>query len=144
MATSLETKLQTALQAATSITSLLASRSDGKAAIYDMQEVPGSAFPAITVLVVSIVNEYSTTVRLVNALCRVQFTIWDTNPERARTVETALVAFLDSFNAYDAVNAAKPRQPNWVAMRRQGGNAQTQPVTYWRIVDAFIWNNESL
>lgn len=143
MPTSLEAKLQTALQATTAITSLLASRADGKAAIYEMQENPGTTFPAITFMLISAVQQYSASQRMVNTPNRVQFTIWDSNPERARLVEAALITFFDSFNAYN-VGDSNPRQRNDVVMRRQGGNPQTQPVTYWRIVDAMIWNNETI
>ena len=143
MSTTLEAKLQTALQAYTAITSLLATRSDGKAAIYDMQENAGSALPAMALFVVSVVDQYSTTQLLITALYRVQFTIWANNPETARAVEQALRAFISVFNAYNAGDAS-PVQRNRVVNRHQSGQAQTQPITWWRIVDAFIWNNETI
>jgi hypothetical protein len=143
MATTLEVKLQTALQAYTAITSLLATRSDGKAAIYDMQENPGSALPAMALFVVSAVDQYSTTQLLITALYRVQFTIWANDPEVARSVERALRAFVSTFNAYNSGDN-NPRQRNWCVNRHQSGQAQTQPITWWRIIDAFFWNNETI
>ena len=142
MATTLEAKLQTAIQAYSALTSLLATRPDGKSAVYDMQEYQGSSFPAMTILVVSAVDQYSTTAVLITARYRVQFTVWDTDPQRARSVEAALRQFLTTFNAYNAGDF-NARARNEVVNRRQSGQAQTQPITYWRIVDAFIWNNET-
>ena len=143
MSTTLEAKLQTALQAYTPVTSLLAVRSDGKAAIFDMQEYQGTAFPAMTIVVVSALDQYSTTAVLITARYRVQFTIWATDAQTARAVEQTLRTFLTTFNAYNSGDTS-PIQRNQVVNRRQGGQAQTQPVTFWRIVDAMIWNNETL
>jgi|GEM_PF-3848315 len=143
MSTTLEAKLQTAMQAYTPLTSLLATRSDGGAAIFDMQELPGSAFPAITILVVSAIDQYSTAGLLITAEYRVQFTVWATDPQVARAVEQAIREFLTTFNAYNAGDNS-PIQRNQVINRQQRGQAQTQPVTFWRIVDAKIWNNELL
>jgi|SRR5579885_1384718 len=143
MANTLEVKIVNGMLAYSALTSLLATAPDGAAAIFEMQEYQGTTFPAITYMLVSAVPQYSSTTRLATLPCRVQFTIWANDPETARSVETQLLAWIDQFNAYDPTNAAKPRQPNEIVMRRQGGNPQTQPLTYWRIVDANIWNNES-
>ncbi len=145
MATSLEAKLQTALQATPAVTSLLSTRPDGKASIFEMQEYQGTAFPALVYFLVSAPNVYATLYRMQTVTSRVQFTIWDTDPERARQVEAALIAFLDTFNAVSPCTnfIGTVPQPVQVVNRRQGGNAQTQPLTYWRTLDAMILNNET-
>ena len=146
MSTTLETKLQTAMQATLALTSLLALRPDGKAAIFEMQEYQGTTFPSVTFQLISTVNAYATRYRMQTATSRVQFTVWDTDPERARSVETAIINFLDTFNAVSpATNfIGTVPQPVQVVNRRQGGNAQTQPLTFWRTLDAIILNNETL
>ena len=143
MATTLEVKIQNGAQAFTPLTSLLAARADGKAAIYEMQEYQGTAFPSLVFFLVSTVPLYGASFRPHQNRSRVQFTIWDTDPERARSVELALMQWLDQFNAWNAGDQ-NVLQRNQVVMRRQGGNPQTQPLTFWRIVDVFIWNNEDL
>lgn len=143
MATSLEVKLRTAALATPALTALLGT---SPFRWYDMQLDQNSTLPAVTIQAISIVNQYSLSVRLVNALCRVQFTIYDTDPERARAVEMAIVVFIDTFNAMNTSSAVS-RQANWVVNRRQGSpsqNAQTQPLTFVRSLDAMIWNNETI
>lgn len=139
MATSLEVKLRTAALATPALTSLLGTT---PFRWFDMQQVQSAPFPSVTVLLVSAVNMYSTNQRLASTRCRVQFTVWDTNAEEARTVENAIIAFLDGFDAMNLVPGVAPTQANEVVMRRQGGNPQTSPLTFWRIIDAMIWNNE--
>ena len=145
MSTTLEAKLQTAMQATPTLTSLLSQRGDGKASIFEMQEYQGTAFPSITYFLVSTVNAYGTLYRMQTATSRVQFTIWSTDPEVGRQVETALLNFLDTFNAVSpATNFIGPvPQPVRAVNRRSGGKAQTQPLTFWRTVDAMILNNET-
>jgi len=140
MATTLEVKLRTAASANAPLTALLGT---SPFRWYDMQEAQGGTFPSVTVQMIAAVNQYSLTQRLNNSHNRVQFTVWDTDPERARSVELAVLNFLDGFNAYNAGDQ-NPRQRNEVVMRRQGGNPQTQPLTFWRILDAYIWHNETL
>lgn len=142
-ATTLEAKIQTGVQAYAPLVAILAARPDGKAACYEMQEYEGQAFPSMTFLLVSTVPAYGAAFRAEVVRSRVQFTIWDTDPQRARSVETQLMNFLDQFNAWNAGDQ-NAIQRNQIAMQRQGGNPQTQPLTFWRITDAFIWNNQNL
>jgi hypothetical protein len=143
MASTLEAKIQAGVQAFGPLVAILAARPDGAAAIYELQEYQGTGFPSMTFFLVSTVTPYGNAFRSHIVQSRVQFTIWDTNPERGRAVETQLMAFLDQFNAYNAT-PANVQRPNTVVMRRQGGNPQTQPLTFWRMLDAMIWNNEDL
>jgi hypothetical protein len=140
MATSLEVKLRTAAAADTTLTGLLGTN---PFRWFESQFQQGTIFPEVTVLLVDTINQYSVTNLLSTALSRVQFTVWDTDPERARDVETAIVDFLVGFNAMNNSSAA-PIQANTVISRRQRGNAQTEPFTYQRILDAKIFNNENL
>lgn len=142
MATTLEVKLYNAAQANATLVSLLGS---SPFRWFDMQLDPAvqNPYPAVTVQLVSCVNQYSNTARLWTSQNRVQFTIWDTKAERARQVEMALLAFLDTFNAYNSGDQS-PIQRNQVVMRRQSGNPQPEPLIFWRIVDAMIWHNETL
>lgn len=141
MGTSIELKLRTAALATPALTSLLGT---SPFRWYDMQEAQNSPYPAITVLLVSAPSQYSNTARLINTRCRVQFTIRDTNAEHARTVENALLTFLDTFDAMNATPGLVSRQANEVINRRQGGNPNPDPLVFWRTVDAYIWNNESI
>lgn len=139
MTTSIETKLRTAAAATPALTAYLGT---SPFRWYDMQQSQGSALPSVVVLLVSAVDTYSTTARLATSLNRVQFTIWDTDPEEARAIEQALIAFLETFNAFSPVPGAAI-QPNRVVMRRQSGQPQTEPLIFWRLVDAMIYNNEN-
>ncbi len=97
----------------------------------------------VEVLRVSKTPQYSTTALLITAEYRMQFTIWDTNLDRARSVAAAIEQFLVTFNAYNSGDAS-PIQRNRVVNTRVGpSEAQTDPITYWITMDAFIWNNET-
>ena len=139
MSTSLEVKLRTAAAANPALVAFLGT---SPFRWYGPQEVQNAPYPNIAVQLISAVPQYSTAARLITCEYRVQFTIWDTNLAEARNVESALLSFLDGFNAYNAGDHS-PLQRNRVVNRRTGGNAQTSPTTYWRIVDAMIWNNET-
>lgn len=141
--TTLEVKIVNGVLAFSPLASLLATASDGQPAIFEQQEYQGTAFPAMTYVLVSTVPNYGASFRAHQVRSRVQFTIWDTDPERARSVESQLMAFLDQFNAWNSGDS-NPIQRNQVVMRRQGGNPETQPMTFWRMLDAYIWNNEDL
>lgn len=143
MSTTLEVKLRNAAQLNAGLTALLGAAGN-TFRWYDMQAPQGMQLPTVEVLLVSAVPQYSTVARLWTSLNRVQFTIRDTDAERARSVEAALMSFLDTFNAMNSVVGSTSIQANQVLNRRQGGNAQTAPVTYWRTVDVYIYNNETI
>ena len=140
MATSLEVKLRTAAAANPALSAALGTN---PFRWYGPQEIQGSVFPNITALRVSAPPQYSTTQRLITSRYRMQLTIWDTDLSRGFGVETALLAFLDNFNAYNTGDSSL-LQPNQVVNRTVGGNAETSPTTYWIRMDVFIWNNETL
>lgn len=141
MGTSLEQKLRTAAAANADLQALLGT---SPFRWYGPQAAQGAAQPLVEVLLVDAPPQYSTTQLLVTCRYRMQFTIWDTDLERARSVESAIIAFLVTFNAYNAGDSS-PIQRNEVVNRRSGrSQAQTDPITYWRTLDAFIWNNETI
>ena len=109
---------------------------------YDQQLNEGTSFPAVAAFVVSTVPQYATNARCITARYRVQFNVFDPNPQKARQVATAIAAFLDSFNAFSS-GSPVTQQPNQVVNQRDGGVAQTQPLTAMQIIDAHIWNNET-
>jgi hypothetical protein len=57
-------------------------------------------------------------------------------------VVEALLDFLKSFNPIGVSNL--PAYPNTVVGDRDGGIAQTQPLTYQRFIDAMIFNDENV
>lgn len=141
MATSLEIKLRTAAAADATLQSLLGTN---PFRWYGPQAQQGAAQPLVEVLMVDAPPQYSTTQLLNTCRYRMQLTIWDTDLERARTVERAIIQFLTTFNAYNSGDQS-PIQRNRVVNRRSGrSQAQTDPITYWRTLDAMIWNNEEI
>lgn len=141
MPTSLETKLRIAAALDATLASLLGS---SPFRWYGPQAAQGSIQPLVEVQEVSQVPMYSNTALLTTCLYRMQFTIWDTDLERARSVRNAIVQFLKTFNAYSPANSVSPLRPNKVVMVRTGpSEAQTDPLTYWIMLDAMIYNNET-
>ncbi len=107
---------------------------------YDVQLLQGTAFPAMVVQLISGGQTYTLNSRLSTSFNRMQFTIWDTNAERARQLESVLYAFLDGFNPA-GVRADLQAAPNFVVLTRQGMYPQTQPPQYWRTNDVQIFDN---
>ncbi len=140
MSTSIEIKLRTAAAANATLLSLLGS---SPFRWFGPQAPQGSLQPLVEVLMVDGPPQYSLQALLETCKYRIQFTIWDTDLESARTVERAIIQFLTGFNAYNAGDSS-PIQRNRVVNRRSGkSEPQTGTITYWRTLDAMIWNNES-
>ena len=109
---------------------------------YDNQLQQGSPYPAVVVQLISNPQVYALTGRMATSSARVQFTIWDTDPERARSVEQALFQFLDQFNAVGPTNL--PSYPAEVVGVRQNVYPQPSPKRFTRQVDAMIFQNQTL
>ena len=109
---------------------------------YDKQLLQGSAFPAVTVLLVDNPKRYTMGGRQAQAYARIQFTIWGQNGEDSRAVENALASFLDQFWQANGLNGL-PAYDNHIVMVREGLFAQTQPPLSWVTVDAMIYNNDT-
>jgi Protein of unknown function (DUF3168) len=141
MATSLEVKLRSAAAANSTLVSLLGS---SPFRWYGPQAPQGSVQPLVEVLQVSRVPQYSTTDLLITVEYRMQFTVWDTNLESARSVINAIIQFLKTFNAYNSGDSSPIQRNRFVNVRTGQSQAQTDPITYWLTLDAMIWNNETL
>lgn len=111
---------------------------------YDQQLVQGTAFPAVAAFVVSTIDQYVVNGLLISAQYRVQFNAFDPDPQVSRQVASAIRSFLVTFNAYNSLGNTGAMQPNRIVNRRDGGIAQTAPLTAMQIMDAMIWNNETL
>jgi hypothetical protein len=109
---------------------------------YDNQLQQGSVYPAIVVQLISNPQAYVLTGRLPTSWSRYQFTIWDTDPERARTTENALFDFFDVFNAVGPANL--PSYPVEVVNDRQSIVPNPEPKRFTRMVDAMIFSNDTL
>lgn len=135
----LEARLLTAAAANAGLAALLGS---SPFRWYDTRLAQGTAYPAVTVQLVSGNKTYAFEGRLSTGWSRYQFTIWDTDPERARSVESALVTFLDTFNGPGT--AGLQQYPNYVVLQRQGMFAEIEPPVFQRINDAMIFSNDTL
>ena len=137
--TPIEQKLRTQALAFPGLTALLGS---SPFRWYDVQLVQGSAFPAVTVQMVSNTDSYVNTGRQNSGFSRIQFTIWDTDPVRMRQVEDQLTAFMAVFNG--AVPQNLPAYANYFVMRKQFLIADPTKPLYQRICDVNIFNSDSI
>ena len=87
---------------------------------------------------------YVATGRMATSFVRVQFTVYGTGNDstNADAVAEALASFLDNFNAAGLPNS--PANANDIVGDRDMGIAQTQPLTYMRVIDAMIFNSEAV
>lgn len=109
---------------------------------YDEQLPQSTAFPAVVVHEVDAPPDYSITGRMSTYWARIQFTIYGTgnDSENASAVASALADFLATFNAIGV--SGLPVYPNRILNNRDAGLAQTQPMTYQRIIDVQVMNDE--
>lgn len=107
---------------------------------YNVQLTEGSAYPAIVVLRVSGPPLYAMSNRVTTTRYRMQFTIWEGyTPDDTDAVFGALRSFLDTFSATGiAANFAE------IVNVKRGIFTDTQPGVFQTIVDAMIYNNDSL
>jgi hypothetical protein len=140
MSTPLEVKLRQAALADPSLTALLG-LTGNTFRWYSVQLYEGSAYPAVTCHQISSVPVYSFSGRNPLARARVQFTIWEgQTPDDTNSVLDALRSFLDTFSA-----VGNPTQfPNQIVAELDGLYPNTQPGIYQTIVDAMIYNSDSL
>jgi hypothetical protein len=104
---------------------------------YDRQLWEGSPYPAVTVMQVSGVP-YQASYRNPVSKYRTQFMLWEgPTPDIAGALLTAIQTFMDSFSA------AQAGQRSLVIDVRDGFYAATQPGIYQRIVDAYIFSDDT-
>jgi hypothetical protein len=111
---------------------------------FDVQLPQAQAtFPAVTVNQIGAPRMYVTNGRLSTYFARVQFTIYGSgnDSQNAAAVTAALEDFLAVFNATAVQNA--PTYPNTIVGDKDFGIAATQPLTYMRVIDAMIFNDEN-
>lgn len=110
---------------------------------FDTQLPQQAEFPAVVAFIVSNPADYVITGRMSTSWARVQLTVYGTgnDSENASLVVNALQDFLATFNAIGVPEL--PVYPNRIVGDRDGGVAQTQPLTYQRFVDVQILNDEN-
>jgi|ERR1700723_154054 len=111
---------------------------------YDTQLPQTATFPAVVVFQVSNPRDYVVGGRMSTSWNRIQFTVYGTgnDSQNASAVVSALEDFLAGFSAYSV--SQFPSNANRIVSDRDGGVAQTQPLTYQRFVDAIILNDEAI
>ena len=80
--------------------------------------------------------------RMPGSFSRVQFTIWDTDPQRVRQVDQAVTCFLNTFNALGLPGLVQ--YPNYVMNRVARLYPTPEPPRYQRILDVKIFDNEKV
>jgi hypothetical protein len=113
--------------------------------LYDIQLPQQSAFPAVVMFQVSNPPAYVIGGRLSTSWARIQFTVFGTgnDSENASAVVDALQDFLKTFTAYGNLSRSGSYD-NRIVNDRDAGIAQTQPLTYQRILDVLIFSNDQL
>lgn len=139
--TTLEVKLRTAALAFPGLTGLLGGTDPNKFQWWDTQLTQSSPMPAVVAIQVSGAPLYATDGRNPLERIRIQFTIWGTTGQQARSVEQQVKEFLDGFNATGI--SSNQAGPNTIVNVRGGGYTQTSPIRYWRTMDAMIFNSDS-
>lgn len=144
MSTSLKARLYAAALVDAGLLALLASGSPAVLRWYDQQLPQGATFPAMVVQQISNPRTYVTTGRMPTGFSRMQFRIFGTgnDSQNASAVVAALANFLDGFNGSGIAGLAQ--YSNIIVADRDAGLANTQPLTFQRIVDAMIFSNDNL
>lgn len=139
MYTQLKAKLFTAASANAGLQALLGS---GPFRWFDTQLPQNASFPSVVVFQVSNPKTYNVIGPMATSFARMQFTIYGTGNDstNADAVAEALFSFLTGFNA--AGLETSTGNANYVVNDRDAGIAQTQPLTYMRVIDVQIFNSD--
>lgn len=142
--TSIKAKLFTAAAANAGLVALLASGSPAFFRWFDTQLPQGSVFPAVVIQAISNPRDYAVTGKLPTSWQRIQFTVYGTgnDSQNAEAVVNAIEAFLNDFNGIGVSNLVT--YPNLIVNDRDAGVADTQPLTYVRVLDVRIFSNDLL
>ena len=141
MPASLEAQLRTAALGYAGLTALLGGTDPNNFQWGDTQLLQGAQFPYVVVSVISGSEDYTFEHRLATSWNRIQFDIWDTDPERAYQVQQQLESFLDQFDGYGTPNLVQ--YANQIVNVRKVLWPETQPPQYQRIIDARIFFNST-
>lgn len=140
MATPFKTRMRTAALANAGLAALISSN------WYDTQLPQAATFPAVVMQQITGPRMYSNVGRLATFWGRFQFTIWggryDAGAQARDNVFQALMNFLDS-TPFDGV-AGRTQSPNFIVGDRDALYPQTDGPIYQKIVDAMIFQNETL
>ncbi len=139
---SLEARIRTAALAFSPLATLLGYDGLDPSSMrwYDTQLRPGKVFPALVLTLVSDPETYTFNRRLATSFARIQFDIWDHDPENSFTVQEQLAAFLDQLNLYGVTGLVQ--NANQIVGKRKVNFPDRNPPEWQRIVDALIFNND--
>ncbi len=146
MPTSLKARLLTGAMAFPALAALLASSpSPLVLRWFDTQLPQGARFPCVVVQQISNPRTYAVTGRLPTGFTRMQFTVYGAgnDSQNANDVVTALVAFLDQWDGGSGI-VGLPAYSNIIVGDKDAGVANTQPLTYTRIIDAQIFSSDEV
>lgn len=145
MATSLKEKLFAQASSFPELQALLLTGSPAPFRWYDQQLPQKTVFPCVVVRIISNPSTYAVTGRLPTSFSRVEFRIYGTgsDSQNADLVAQAVSDFLDVFNGYGIVTPHSVHA-NRIVGDRDGGVADTEPLTFLRMIDAQIYNNSTL
>jgi hypothetical protein len=109
--------------------------------LFDQRLPQGVAFPAVVMESVANPHAYVAGGQMPTSFTRIQFRIYGTgnDSENAALVGDTLIAF---FSTFDGPGTGAPTLPNYVVGDRDMGIAQTDPMTYMRLIDMRIFSNE--
>lgn len=109
--------------------------------LYDQRLPQGARFPAIVMESVANPHDYVASGQMPTSFSRIQFRVYGTgnDSENASLVGDTLIAF---FATFDGPGTAAIANPNYVVGDRDMGIAQTDPMTYMRLIDIRIFSNE--
>ncbi len=145
MSTTLKARLRSAVLLDAGLMAILASGSPAVLRWHDVQLPQGATFPAVVVQTISNNRTYCVSGRLPTGFSRLQFSAYGTgtDSEEADAIVTALAKFLDGFSGGSGIVGAS-QYSNLIVADRDAGIAQTQPLTYQRVVDVMVFSNDSL
>jgi hypothetical protein len=109
--------------------------------MFDQRLPQGVAFPAVVMEAVANPHDYVSSGQMPTSFSRIQFRIYGTgnDSENASLVGDTLIAF---FATFDGPGTGAIANPNYVVGDRDMGIAQTDPMTYMRLIDIRIFSNE--
>ncbi len=145
MSTTLKARLYSAARLDAGLTALLGTGSPVVLRWFDTQLPQATTFPAVLVQMISNNRTYAVSGRLPTGFSRMQFNVFGTgtDSQEADQVVTALAKFLDGFSGGTGVTG-KSQYSNLIVADRDAGVAQTQPLTYQRILDVMCFSDDSL
>lgn len=110
---------------------------------WDTQHVQGSTLPGVTARRISTATDYRMTGRNPFDQPRFQLDVRAADPEVARSVAKAVLAFLDTLNlAVTGGTVTGKQAPCFVLNQRAGMDFQLNPPVFVQSIDVRMWNLE--